>query len=57
MTVEELKEKLEEMPNDAIVLMRRSLVGDEHYVESINYEKTKYYGDGHGVVWICDNWE
>ena len=57
MTVEELKEKLEEMPDDAVVMMKRSTVGEEQWVESVTFEKGYYRLDGKSVVWLHDTWE
>lgn len=46
MTVEELKEQLADVPNDADVRIKHELVGYEHSVESVKYDK-KW-----NVVWI-----
>ena len=45
MTVKELKELLDEMPEDAIVRIRHKLVGDEQYAEKVMLDKC-------GNVWI-----
>ena len=57
MTVQELKEKLNGMPDDACVMVKHDLVGYEHYVEAIIYNEKDYWSDfrgirKQGVVWI-----
>jgi hypothetical protein len=54
MTVQELKEKLDEFPDDATVMLLHQLVGSEHYAESAFYEKNDYHDQEYGVVWICE---
>jgi len=45
MTVRELKELLDEMPEDATVRIKHQLIGDEQYAEKITLDK-------YGNVWI-----
>lgn len=52
MTVRELKEKLEGLPENAIVMMEQRLVGDQHYIESVTYKKDDYHNPKNGVVWL-----
>ena len=54
MTVQELREKLTDMPDDAIVMLRHALVGDEHQAETVIYKEDDYHDKRHGVVWIMD---
>ena len=52
MTVRELKEILDEFPEDALVMVKHELIGDEHYVEDVTYKERDYHDETHGVVWI-----
>lgn len=52
MTVRELREKLEEMPDNALVMMEQQLIGDQHYIESVTYKKDDYRNPKNGVVWL-----
>ena len=45
MTVKELIETLEEMPEDAIVMIKHDLIGSEQYAEKVEL-------DDYGRVWI-----
>ena len=47
MTVKELIEILEEMPEDAIVMIKHDLVGREQLAENVEL-------DNNGKVWIKD---
>ena len=47
MTVKELIEILEKMPEDAIVMIKHNLVGREQFVENVEL-------DNNGKVWIKD---
>ena len=44
MTVQELMEKLSDIPSDTPVMLKHELIGNEHDAESVTYN--------HGVVWI-----
>lgn len=48
MTVEMLKELLEETPDDADVKFRDSLIGDDHDVEAVKYDEKK------NVLWLLE---
>ncbi len=52
MTVKQLKEKLEGLPDNAIVMMEQQLVGDQHYIESVTYKNDDYRNPKNGVVWL-----
>ena len=52
MTVRELKEKLEGLPDNALVMMEQQLVGDQHYIESVTYKKDDYRNPKNGIVWL-----
>ena len=42
MTVERLKELLQGMPDEAEVIIKHELVGDEHTLECITFSPQKY---------------
>lgn len=54
MTVRELREKLEGLPDDTVVMLKHELVGDENYAETVNYKKDDYRNPTDGVLWIGD---
>lgn len=52
MTVLELKEKLDGLPDDALVMVKHQLIGNEHCIESVTYKKDDYRNPQNGVVWF-----
>lgn len=54
MTVQELKEALEKFPDDALVMIKHQLVGNQLYLESVTYDKDDYRNRKNGVVWLCE---
>lgn len=48
MTVLELKEQIEALPDDTVIKTRHDLVGYEHDVEGLEYDE-KYH-----TLWICE---
>ncbi len=52
MTVEELRDMLADIPDDAIVMFKQELVGSDHYPKSIEYKDDDYRGKGCGILWI-----
>ena len=54
MTVKELKDALSEAPDDATVILKQQLIGDDHYVESVVYKPDDYRNKEHGVLWLYE---
>lgn len=50
MTVQELKQLLEQFPEDALVMVEHQLIGNENYIRSVTYKKDDYRNPGNGVV-------
>jgi hypothetical protein len=50
MTVQELKQLLEQFPEDALVMVKHQLIGNENCIRSVTYEKDDYRNPGNGVV-------
>lgn len=50
MTVKELKEQLEVLPDDTAVKVRHELVGYEHDAESLEYDEANH------ILWICETY-
>ena len=57
MTVQELVEKLSELPEDAIVMLKHQLIGDEQYAKTVAYKKDDIHDPKHGVVWIGETYD
>lgn len=47
MTVLQLKEMLERVPNNAVVIVAHELVGSQQYAEDVEYLRNNYYSDGY----------
>ena len=48
MTVLELKEQLDALPDDTVVKVRHELDKCEHYAESVEYDEENH------TLWICE---
>jgi hypothetical protein len=48
MTVEELRKHLADIPDDSEIMIKHSLIGDEHSAETVEYDKKK------NILWIYE---